>query len=104
MLQPAQVNLYTTRDLRARGMGSLTENKQFNLKEEKTNLISKFLQKRLDKRRIFLWAKDEYLPMLHLFKQTRCRENEISNKSRPLDNKFGEKITCTLKSCTSARI
>ena len=47
-------------------MGSLTENKQFNLKEEKTNLISTFLQKRLDKRRIFLSAKDEYFPMKYV--------------------------------------
>ena len=39
-----------------------------------------------------------------LIQQTRCQENEISNKSRPLNNEFAGKSVRTLKSCTRIRI
>jgi len=62
-------------------MGSLMANKQFNLKDEKTNLILTFLQNHLDKNQTFLCAKDEYFAINGSLKYwvTKSELNVVSN-------------------------
>ena len=53
-------------------MGSLAENNLFNLKEWKTNLISKLSQKRLESCLTFFCVKEENFPIKGSLKNLVC--------------------------------